>query len=293
MSRQDLPPSPSDGSHEPGSRAVTLVVGAGGAASAAAIGAHRALQRAGIVVAGLVGSSAGAAVAAALALGWDAETTETVLRRLWVPAVARGARRRAALRLAVPSIGGDAGFSLSQGAALEERVRRAFGEASFEDARVPLVIVATDLDSGERVALTGGPVADAVRASLSVPLLFPPVPWEGRQLVDGALSEPLPVLAAVGRGAEAVVALGFASAVPRRAGSALGAVLGVHVTAVNNLLRLASAYHDLAAPVPLLRLEPDLGGPVPLFDASATADAIARGEEAMENAMEELRRLLV
>ena len=79
---------------------------------------------------------------------------------------------------------------------------------------------------------------------------------------------------------------------PRRAGSALGAVLGAHVTAVNNLLRLSSAYQDLAAPVPLLRLEPDLGGPIPLFDGSATADAIAHGERAMDDAMPDLRRLL-
>jgi len=301
MPRQEMPPIPPDDEHAagapdapdvPGARGVTLVVGAGGAACAAGVGAYRALQRAGVPVDAVVGSSTGAAVAAALALGWEAETTEAVLRRLWVPAVMRGARQRAALRLALPRLGRGGAFALSEGGALTERVRRAFGEARFGDTRIPLLIVATDLASGERVRIEEGLVADAVRASLSVPLLFPPVELQGRALVDGALSEPLPVLEAAGWGSAAVVALGFASQKPRRAGGALGAVLATHVTAVNNLMRLASAYQDLAAPMRLLRLEPALGGATPMFDGSGTAQAVARGERAMDEAMDELRRLL-
>ena len=292
MPRQDPSPTPHNDRSAAGAAGVTLVVGAGGAACAAAVGAHRALKRAGVAVDGVVGSSTGAAVAAALALGWEAETTEAVLRRLWVPAVMRGARQRAALRLALPRLGRGGSFALSEGGALEERVRRAFGEARFEDVRIPLLIVATDLASGESVRIEEGLVADAVRASLSIPVLFPPVVWQGRELVDGALSEPLPVLEASGWGSVAVVALGFASRAPLRAGGALGAVLATHVAAVNNQMRLASAYYDLAAPVRLLRLEPDLDGATPMFDGSGTGEAIARGERAMEASMEDLRRLL-
>ncbi len=292
MSRPEPPPIPLDLPPARGAAAVTLVVGAGGAASAAAVGALRALQRAGVRVGGIVGSSSGGAVAAALALGWEAGTTEAVLRRLWVPAVMRGARQRAALRLALPGLARGAAFALSEGGALTERVRRAFGEAHFEDARIPLRIIATDLESGERVRLEQGSLADAVRASLSVPLLFPPVPWQGRQLVDGALSDPLPVLEAVGWGSEVVVALGFMSRAPQRAGGALAAVLSTHVAAVNNLMRLASAYYDLAAPLRVLRLEPAPFAVTPMFDGSGTAEAIAAGERAMEDAMPELARLL-
>lgn len=292
MPRPERSPTPHNDRSETRAPGITLVVGAGGAACAAAVGAHRALQRAGVVVDGIVGSSTGAAVAAALALGWEAGTTEAVLRRLWVPAVMRGARQRAALRLALPRLGRGGAFALSEAGALEERVRRAFGEARFDDARIPLLIVATDLASGERVGIEEGLLADAVRASLSVPLLFPPVPWRGRELVDGALSDPLPVLEAARWGSGVAVVLGFASRAPLRAGGALGAVLATHAAAVNNLMRLASAYHDLAAPMRLLRLEPELGGATPMFDGSGTAEAIAGGERAMEDAMEELRRLL-
>lgn len=269
---------------------IALVIGAGGSGSAAAVGAFRALQRSGMRVDSITGSSSGGVVGAALALGWAPETIEAVLRRLWVPAVARGARRRAALRLALPPRAD--GFALAEGSALDERVQRAFGEATFDDVAVPLRVVTTDLDSGEHVVLEEGAIADAVRASLVVPVLLPPVRVGGRALVDGALSDPLPVLLTAPAAPRAVVALGFTCRPPRRAGPVLGTVLAAHAAATNNLLRLASAYQDLAAPVRVLRLEPDLGGPAPLFDASGVPDAIAAGESAMEAQLEELANLL-
>ncbi len=275
-----------------GRRSVALVVGAGGAATAAAVGAHRALARAGIHVEQLVGSSSGGVVAAALALGWAPETIEAVLRRLWVPAVARGARLRASLRLALPRLGGAPEFALVDGATLDARVRRAFGEASFDDVQIPLAIVATDLASGDRVVLESGSLAGAVRASMAVPLLFPPEVSEGRLLVDGALSDPLPVLTAAGRGAGAVVAIAFASEAPGPGRSALGAVLRAHAAASNNLLRLASAYHDLSEAVAMLRLEPDARGHAGLFDGASAGTAIALGERAMEGQLEVLERVL-
>lgn len=276
-------------------RSVALAVGVGGTGSAAAVGVFRALQRAGIRVEAITGSSSGGVVAAALALGWAPETIEAVLRRLWLPAVARGSRHRAGLRLALPGrSGAEAGaFALTDGETLDERVRRAFGNATFADAGVRLRIVTTDVVSGDSVVLESGPVAAAVRASLTVPLLVPPVPYQGRMLVDGALSDPLPVLEAAADGAGAVIALAFPCRSPARAGPVVGAVLGAHAAATNNLLRLASAYQDLAAPGRVLRLECELGGPAALFDASGVGAAIAEGERAMEAQLEELTRLLV
>lgn len=271
---------------------VALVVGAGGAAAAAAVGARRVLARAGIDVDLLVGSSSGGVVAAALALGWAPETIEAVLRRLWMPAVARGARLRAALRLALPRPRARPAFALVDGAQLDARIRRAFGDARFDDAEVPLLITATDLGNGERVVIDAGPLAGAVRACMAVPLLFPPSEVDGRLLVDGALSDPLPVLTAVGRGAGAVVAVACRSEAPPAARSAVGAVLRAHAAAVNNMLRLSSAYQELADAVPLLRLEPDARGLAGLFDGAAVGAAIALGEEAMRSELPTLQRVL-
>lgn len=292
MTGHPAPSVPGPATRGEGGRGIALVVGAGGAAAAAGVGAYRVLMQAGLGVDLLVGSSSGGVVAAALALGWAPETIEAVLRKLWVPAVARGARLHAAARVAVPRLRSDAAFALLDGAELDERVRRAFGDASFADAQVPLLVSATDLSNGERVLLDTGSVAGAVRASMAVPLLFPPLEVEGRLLVDGALSDPLPVLAAVGRGVRAVVAVAFPSEAPALTRTALGAVLRAHAAAANNILRLAWAYQELAEAVPLLRLELDARGHAGLFDAAAVGPAIALGEEAMRAELDALERIL-
>lgn len=275
-----------------GGRRVALVVGAGGAAAAAGVGVHRALSEAGVTVDLLVGSSSGGVVAAALALGWGPETIEAVLHKLWVPAVARGARLRAAARLALPGLRRGAGFALVDGAALDARIRRSFGDATFDDARVPLVVTTTDLPTGERVVLDSGSVAGAVRASMAVPLLFPPLESGGRLLVDGALSDPLPVLTAVARGARAVVAVAFESEARSAPRSALGAALLAHAAGANNLLHVTRAYLALADAVPVLQLEPEIRGHARLFEGAAVGAAIASGREAMRAEMGALERIL-
>jgi NTE family protein len=68
-----------------------------------------------------------------------------------------------------------------------------FGTATFSDLKIPFVAVATDLYSGEDVALNQGSVATAVQASASIPGVFAPVPLEGMLLVDGYITKNVPV----------------------------------------------------------------------------------------------------
>jgi NTE family protein len=76
---------------------------------------------------------------------------------------------------------------------MEEVVARLYGGATFDELKIPFVAVATDLFSGEDVALNEGTVADAVRASASIPGVFPPVPRDGQLLVDGYITKNVPV----------------------------------------------------------------------------------------------------
>jgi len=76
---------------------------------------------------------------------------------------------------------------------IEEVMERLFGEATFADLRLPFAAVATDLYSGEDVALTQGRLAPAVRASAAIPGVFPPVELDGMLLVDGYITKNLPV----------------------------------------------------------------------------------------------------
>lgn len=70
------------------------------------------------------------------------------------------------------------------------------GEANFEDLKIPLAVVATDLLSGQKRVLRQGLVARAVQASCSLPVIFRPTDWNGAALVDGGFVSQIPVRAA-------------------------------------------------------------------------------------------------
>jgi len=153
-----------------------LALSGGGAHAAAHAGVLRALDRAGVGVAGIAGVSGGALVATAWAGGADLDGLVEQASRLhpWMWVRGWGGGLLSGSRL---------------GALIEEFVPK----ARFEDLRVPVVVLATDVDSGEGVVFREGSVHDAVRASCSFPGVFPPFAWNGRRLVDGGVTEVVPV----------------------------------------------------------------------------------------------------
>lgn len=76
---------------------------------------------------------------------------------------------------------------------IEEVMFRFFGDATFADLKIPFVAVATDLYSGEDIALTEGRLGPAVQASAAIPGAFAPVPLNGMLLVDGYVTKNIPV----------------------------------------------------------------------------------------------------
>jgi NTE family protein len=77
----------------------------------------------------------------------------------------------------------------------------------FKDTSIPLLVVATDLLSGQEVVLEEGSITEAVRASISIPGIFHPVKYEDMILVDGAVVDRLPVEVARERGADMIIAV--------------------------------------------------------------------------------------
>jgi predicted acylesterase/phospholipase RssA len=67
------------------------------------------------------------------------------------------------------------------------------GERKIENLAIPVAIVATDIGTGEKVVFRSGELSAAMRASMSVPALLAPVPYQGRYLVDGGLVDNLPI----------------------------------------------------------------------------------------------------
>src|SRR5690606_32406494 len=129
---------------------------------------------------------------------------------------------------------------------LLEALEPPFGGKDFAEAKIPLHILATDRNNGEKVVVSEGSVRDAVRASIAIHYVWKPWKIGDRMLLDGCLSDPLPVDVAIREGADVILAMGFESPYPRRIKSATRYAFQVNSVYTNNLLRANYSFHNLA-----------------------------------------------
>lgn len=176
---------------------VGIALGSGSARGWAHVGVIRALEQAGIEPDLVCGTSIGALVGAAYAAG-ELDAFEHWLRRLGVKDV-----------LSFLDLGLSGG--VFKGERLMEFFRTNFIDRPVEELLKPFGTVATALRTGTEVWLREGSTVDAIRASLALPALFPPVIHEGRLLVDGGLVNPVPVSLARAMGADIVIAVDLSS----------------------------------------------------------------------------------
>lgn len=167
---------------ELGNVLVGLVLGAGSARGLAHIGVIRVLEREGIAVDVVAGSSMGALIAAAWAVGKSADEMEQIALSV------KG--KRAFLKLLDPMFPG-AGFF--RGLRVYKFLQSIVDDLTFADTLIPLKIIATDLNTMEEVIFTEGKLIDAIRASISIPGVFRPVSSNGHTLIDGGITDPVPV----------------------------------------------------------------------------------------------------
>ncbi len=126
---------------------------------------------------------------------------------------------------------------------LRKLVRKYVVAERLEDTLVPLHVIATDVLRGEEVRLSEGPLADAVLASAAIPGVLPSVSWEGRELVDGGVSNNAPIRHALELGADRVYVLPTAG--PCELAEPPRGALAMLVHATGLLVRQGLA-HDLA-----------------------------------------------
>jgi NTE family protein len=91
--------------------------------------------------------------------------------------------------------------------AVEATYRELVGDATFEELPVPFAVVAADLETSRPIVFTRGPLADALRASSSIPGVWPPKVIGKMRLVDGAVLNPVPTQPVRDLGADVVVAV--------------------------------------------------------------------------------------
>jgi NTE family protein len=178
---------------------IGLALGGGAARGFARIGVLQVLEEQGIRPDLVVGTSAGSLVAALYAAG----KTPTEMQSM-------------AMSLDESSITDWVfpGRSLLKGEALARFVRTQTGGKQIEAMRMPLGIVAADLQTGDPILFRKGDPGTAVRASSAVPAVFEPVRIQGREYIDGGAVSPIPVRFARQMGAEVVIAVDI-SAIPQ------------------------------------------------------------------------------
>jgi NTE family protein len=161
-------------------RTVSLVLGSGGARGLAHIGVIHWLIENGYEIRSISGASIGALVGGIHAIGKLDVYAE------WVMAL----ERLDVLRLLDPTIGRPGIF---KGERIISVLRELVGDAHVEQLPVSYTAVATDLETGEEVWLRQGNLFDAIRASMATPMVFTPFRHGRRQLIDGAVVNPVPI----------------------------------------------------------------------------------------------------
>jgi len=170
-------------------------LGAGGARGFAHIGVLRYLEEHGIIPDAMTGASMGALVGAGIASGLDSQQGEAKMQEFLRSHV------RSLLRPAIPI------RSFFSGRGVDNVCRWLYGNTTFRDLLTPMSIIATDLVSGRGIALREGSVAQAVRASISIPGFFPPFVVGPYVFVDGGVCEPVPTAALDSLGADISIAI--------------------------------------------------------------------------------------
>jgi NTE family protein len=162
-------------------RSIGIVMSGGGARAYAHIGVVRALREARIPFDILGGTSMGAIVAACVAMGWDDEEIEVRIRKAFVETSPLG-------DFVLPVV------SLSAGKRVSERLKEHFGDTLIEDLHTPFYAVSTNLMAGAVHVHRSGRLRDALRASIALPGILPPVVNPPNDiLVDGAVLNNFPV----------------------------------------------------------------------------------------------------
>jgi NTE family protein len=164
---------------------IALVLGGGGARGFAHIGVLMGLQEERVPINLVVGTSVGSIAGALYCAGASLENIQNDIKDFVVGDISNFS--------SISLLGMLLTGQLLSNKNLENFINARIGEVTFNQLQIPLVCIATDLITGERILLREGSVAFAARASSTLPGIFQPVEYNQRYLIDGGLSENVPV----------------------------------------------------------------------------------------------------
>jgi NTE family protein len=264
---------------------VGLALSSGGARGIAHVGVLRVLEREGIPIDILAGTSVGSLVGGLYAAG---QSIDNIAR------FALHFQNKLKLRSGLLDLNLPPRTGLIGGRRFRNYLEQVFEGITFEELRIPFYVVAADVLTGEEVVFEKGSVADAVRASTSLIGLVSPHEFNGRYLVDGGAVNPLPVSVLAEKGADIIIA---SRAIPSLEGEREGGQASRRWKSMNNILGVLSNYQSIMereiiktrlSPVDIL-IYPHVEV-YTAMDYHQAADFIRLGEEAAEQAMDEIKR---
>lgn len=169
---------------------IGLALGGGAVLGAAHIGVLKALKEHDISISYVSGTSIGAFVSAFVAFQKTWEEIEEITKDLnWLDISGISLSK----------------FGLLSNKKLGELIRDHVGDVNFEDAKIPVAMMATDITGGDKVVLNKGNLAQAVMASTCIPGIFVPVEIENKLLVDGGIVENVPITPLEDMGAQVTI----------------------------------------------------------------------------------------
>lgn len=275
-------------------RKVAIVIGSGGIKTAASIGVMQALEEEGVEVEMVVGCSGGAVFGAAIALGFSPEKMATVREQAWTADVtSKKNYRKIASAIAPRLLDFDETFSIFDDSIMLGNIARAFGEeTTFADTVIPFFCVATDFYTGKPFVISKGPLAEAIRISSGIPLVFGARKWEDSLLIDGALSNPLPIDVAMSEGADVIIAIGFESSIEQNVTSFGHFASQMFNILINQLMTKKLAFFNLSHHSEIIMIMPKFEERIRVNDVHKVPEIIEKGKIEMQKQLDYLNKLL-
>jgi len=247
-----------------------LALGGGGARGLAHIAVIEALDEMGVKPTALAGTSIGAMIGAAYAAGMRGKDIRRHVVRI-AHSPSETTRRIMAARAGTLANLFSGAFGLATQMDAEKFCEQFLPEdvpADFSELQIPLTVMATDLHGRRETALTAGPLRPAIAASLAIPGLFRPVTLDGRIMVDGGATNPLPVDQLAGR-ADVIVAVDVFGIPDAERSDVPSAWEAMFTTLVIMGSTIAAAKHKHAAPDLVIRPNVAIFRTLDFYQASA------------------------
>lgn len=257
---------------------IGLVLGGGGAKGLAHIGVIEVLEENKIPIDLIVGTSVGALIGGMYATTKNIQDVKDAFLSI----------KKHQIWSLLWSISVSGGFIDTE--KIQRFIEKNISGVGFDSLKIKFASVATDIKKNETVVIREGEVALAIIASLSFPLIFKPLPWKDKLLVDGGVVSPLPVAVAKEMGADKVIAVSLKNHIALGNGNE-NSISHIAEDVIGIMSSNISKYEEKSADI-VINPQISMRGFVGLRDFLRVEEFVAEGRKAAEKILPEIDKKL-